>query len=149
MVLVIGYGNPVRGDDGIGWRASQLVEKAALPYTEVLSVHQLTPELAETISHANLVIFIDAAEGGLPGIWKQEEVRPVLSRRAAFTHHSTPAGLVSSAGALFGHVPEAVIFTMSAGTFDFGIGLSPQVETALPAMVEEIKATVLKEQHLS
>ena len=61
-------GNPLRGDDGVGWRVAEAVA-AALPdaVADVLTVHQLTPELAEPISRAERVIFIDAAAEGKPG----------------------------------------------------------------------------------
>ena len=58
--LIIGYGNPLRGDDGLGWRAAeQLAEIIPQSEAEVIACHQLTPELAEPISRARLVIFID------------------------------------------------------------------------------------------
>jgi len=46
-VLVIGYGNTLRGDDGLGQRAAEALAQRALPDgVEVLSCHQLTIELA-------------------------------------------------------------------------------------------------------
>ena len=46
MILVIGYGNPLRGDDAIGHRIAQMMEQR-LPDDEVQiqTVYQLTPEL--------------------------------------------------------------------------------------------------------
>src|SRR5215472_4005839 len=74
-VLIIGYGNPLRADDGVGWRmACRLGELVRDEPFEVLAVHQLTPELAEPISRAELVIFVDASHNGLPGSWKCERL---------------------------------------------------------------------------
>jgi Ni,Fe-hydrogenase maturation factor len=67
-VLVIGYGNTLRRDDGVGVRVAEAV--AADPrfaHVRVLAVHQLTPELALDIGSASLVIFVDADVRGLPG----------------------------------------------------------------------------------
>jgi hydrogenase maturation protease len=61
--LIIGYGCPLRGDDAFGWHAAhRLLKLAGNDSVQVLATHQLTPELAEPISHADLVIFIDASE---------------------------------------------------------------------------------------
>ena len=139
-MLIIGYGNPLRGDDGFGWRAAEQLREVALPETEVLTVHQLTPELAEDASRAELVVFIDAREGGVPGSWKREEIAPGAGRQP-FTHHVTPASLVSAAGTLYGCAPRAVLFTMAGESFEFGEGLSLRVAAALPEMLEEVKAT--------
>ena len=56
--LVIGIGNPLRGDDGIGWRlAAQLPAGAGLV---VRCRQQLTPELAEELAAVERVLFLDA-----------------------------------------------------------------------------------------
>src|SRR5512136_1175751 len=67
-ILVVGYGNPLRGDDGAGWQAAERLE-ALLPPAQVnvLIRHQLTPELAEPSSRAELVILIDASCVDPPG----------------------------------------------------------------------------------
>jgi hydrogenase maturation protease len=61
--LIIGYGNPLRGDDDVGWEAASRLA-AALPSeaVHILAVHQLTPELAEAVSEADLLIFVDASD---------------------------------------------------------------------------------------
>src|ERR1044072_3449496 len=59
--LVIGYGNELRGDDGVGPRVARAVQQLSLPHVRVLVQHQLTPELAEDISRARAVVFVDAA----------------------------------------------------------------------------------------
>src|SRR5688500_920322 len=66
--LVIGYGNPLRGDDGFGWQiAQQLAGLLIDESVTVLAVQQLTPELAEAVGRASLVMFVDAHAGGRPG----------------------------------------------------------------------------------
>src|SRR5579862_9528285 len=51
-ILIIAYGNPLRCDDGIAWRAADaLAQKLSDSDVEIVRLHQLAPELAETISH--------------------------------------------------------------------------------------------------
>src|ERR1035438_8523471 len=59
-VLILAYGNPLRGDDAFGWRvAERLLELPPDPSVEILRLHQLTPELMDPLSRADLALFID------------------------------------------------------------------------------------------
>lgn len=63
--LVIGIGNPLRGDDGVGWWLAERAEQLppATPTGSrllVRAVQQLTPELSEELAGARRVLFIDA-----------------------------------------------------------------------------------------
>jgi hydrogenase maturation protease len=57
--LVIGIGNSLRSDDGVGWRLARRAEHWR-PEAQVRSVQQLTPELAVELAAASRVLFIDA-----------------------------------------------------------------------------------------
>lgn len=57
--LVIGLGNPLRNDDGVGWWLAQRAEsQRAAP--RVLMVQQLTPELSLELAVVRRVLFLDA-----------------------------------------------------------------------------------------
>ena len=58
-VLVIGYGNTLRGDDAAGVKAAELISRHH-PEFEYIYLHQLVPELAEQIAERDFVFFIDA-----------------------------------------------------------------------------------------
>lgn len=137
-VLIIGYGSPLRGDDGLGWHAAERLRELALPGTEVLTVHQLTPELAEDASRAERVIFIDAREGGSPGEWRAEPVTAEAESVQAFTHHVTPGSLLGGARLLYGSEPEGILFAMSGESFEYREGLSETVAAALPEMLDAV-----------
>lgn len=145
-ILVIGYGNPLRQDDGVGWAAAEaLAGKAVDGATiQVEAVHQLLPELAEPISAADLVIFIDASvEGeGEPGEIKQKRVRPSGEDPAAFSHHFRPARLLGYARELYGRFPPAYLFTITAARLGYGEGLSGVVETAVVDLTRQIEAII-------
>src|SRR5436305_5490516 len=59
-VVVIGYGNTLRGDDAAGPRAARAVASWDLPGVIAKAVPQLTPELAELVAAAHLAVFVDA-----------------------------------------------------------------------------------------
>ncbi|MCS6910758.1 MAG: hydrogenase maturation protease, partial [Anaerolineales bacterium] len=137
-ILIIGYGNPLRGDDGLGWRAAERLA-AEWPEVETLTCQQLTPELAEPISRAARVVFLDAAAHGPPGTIHEQTLRPDTSAPASFTHHITPGMLLALSEKLFGHVPQAVLFSVAGESFEFGQALSPPVEAALPEVIRRIR----------
>src|ERR1035441_10847597 len=60
-LLVIGYGNTLRRDDGVGPRVADAVAALALPGVHALACPLLTPELADPVSRARVAIFVDAA----------------------------------------------------------------------------------------
>ena len=67
-VLVVGYGNPLCGDDGVGWHAAGLLASdPRLDGVRVVTHHQLAPELATDVSRASLVVLVDASTDGDPG----------------------------------------------------------------------------------
>jgi hydrogenase maturation protease len=139
MALVIGYGNPLRGDDGVGQHAAwMLAECANLTHTDVICCHQLTPELAEPISRAALVIFIDATRNEGPGTIRRHRLSP-LPGPGAFTHNVSPQALLTSAQALYGNCPAAILYSVGGQYFDYTDTLSAPVRAALPRLLRRVK----------
>jgi hydrogenase maturation protease len=122
-LLIIGYGNPLRGDDAFGYRAAERIPGA-------IAVHQLTPELMDPIAQADRVLFLDATTEGAPGEARRRKILPQLDG-PAFTHHATPESLLAGAKILYGRSPEAEIITICGENFSLGAELSPAVEAAL------------------
>ncbi len=142
-LLVIGFGNPLRSDDGLGWRAAERLAETQ-PDTAVVTTHQLVPELAETLSECERAVFIDAADpaasGAEPGTVLVQDLVPRSPEPSAFSHHLDPAGLLAMAQTLYGYAPKAQLITVVGASFDFGEQLSPSVQAALEAIVRQINA---------
>lgn len=141
--LVIGYGNPLRQDDGLGWEVARQVDQLFAPARiEALTCHQLTPELAELVSRADLVIFIDARDGDGPG---RVECHPVIARPdgdSTFSHHLSPSTLLGLARSLYGGLPPAWLVSVDGASFGYGSELSPKVRAALPGVVACVRDLV-------
>lgn len=153
MVLIIGYGNPLREDDGVGWRVVEEIERRKAEgrgqngfasFVEAEACHQLMPELAEAISRAERVIFVDAAEGGAPGAIGVQMVVAKPAQPGAFTHHVDPAGLLAYAAMVYGRSPStAHLVTINAHRMGFAETLSPTIEAALPDLLAQIEQLIL------
>src|SRR5579859_189352 len=142
-VLIVAYGNPLRSDDGVAWRAADALE-AHLPESavEIVRVHQLVPELAEAVSRSAAVIFVDAAQSlGNPGEVRCEELVPTAGD-ASFSHQMSPAGVVALAKQLYDASPRAFSATLTGECFDHGEALSSVAASALPALVARIEKLV-------
>jgi hydrogenase maturation protease len=137
-VLVIGYGNPLRGDDGFGWHVARRLIEAGLEHLEIITCHQLTPELAEVIAQAEAVIFVDASLDTPPGEMIVCELEPSAPSRT-FTHHLGPTHVLELAHALYGRAPEAKLISVGAVNLGYGERFSLEVEDAIPKVLEEIR----------
>jgi hydrogenase maturation protease len=137
MILVIGYGNELRRDDGVGPRVARAVAAWDLPGVLALARHQLTPELAEAVAGADAVFFVDAAADLEPGV----RVRPVCSggSRSVLGHVSSPAELLDLAAALHGHRPPAWLVSIPAADLGFGEELSPAATHGMDEALRHIR----------
>ena len=137
--LIVGYGNALRGDDGAGFLAAELLrDRIHRPDIEILSQHQLLPELMEPISRASRVIFIDASVSGRAGKVHRIPLRPAPAC-ARVTHHATPEALLAGAQSLYGHTPEATLYSIPGRNFQVGQELTPSVRRAVDQLVDALE----------
>lgn len=138
-VLVIGYGNTLRSDDGLGWHAAELLaDDPRIAGAEVLWRHQLSPELAVDVARATLVILIDASADAESGAVAVRRVAPTPGAETVMSHHIDPESLVALAVELYGAAPNVHLVSVGAASLEVGDRLSPEVERALPAVVDAV-----------
>ncbi len=123
--LVIGYGNTLRGDDGAGPTAAGFLSQTGA--LDVIVVNQLTPELAEPISRASRVFFVDA-HADLPA--GQLEVKPLHPQKCERIHASSPGLLLEWSRTLYTRAPEAILIGIGGENYKLGEGLTPVVQDA-------------------
>jgi len=149
-ILIVGYGNPLLSDDGLGWHAAEYLSTIlTCPDIQILSCHQLTPELAETVSQAELVIFIDARRGGEPGTIDCHEIPNRFSmntssaqRPPSLLHQLSPAAVLALAHDLYGVAPRCYVLSVIGASFEPGSTLSPQVAASLPALAAQVQSLI-------
>jgi hydrogenase maturation protease len=141
-VLIIAYGNPLRCDDGLAWRAAQELAKQNLgEAVEIITTHQLTPELAASVSQASTVVFIDAAHDGAAGELTFAKVLP-QPQSSVFTHEFSPGAILNLSRELYGKRPEASMVSICGESFDHGETLSAKVIAALPGLIDRVKELI-------
>ncbi len=142
-ILILGYGSTLRSDDAIGVHAAHALQEFYCDQAgvRVLATSQLTLELAEDVSQAQFVLFIDAAEGWPPGEIIRESLAPD-GETIRLTHRCTPRALLTAARLLYGRAPSALSLTMTGSSFAVGMGLSGEIQSRLPDLLEEAKKIV-------
>lgn len=147
-IIVIGYGNPLRGDDGVGQRVAEVVSGWGLPNVRALIVQQLTPELAEPLAAADLAIFVDAdvaRPGGTTRAWPLEPAAVPI----AIGHTGDPPFLLSLARIAYGCHPRAWSITIPATNIAMSECLSPAAERGMEDALRHIALLVGREVGMS
>jgi hydrogenase maturation protease len=135
-VLVIGYGNPGRLDDGLGPAlAERLAAGDDLPGVTVDAEYQLAVEDAAAVAEHDVVVFADAAvEGPEPFSFRPLEPRPEMSFT---THVLRPEALLAVAREHFQARTRAFMLGIRGHEFDeFGETLSERARANLDAAHE-------------
>jgi hydrogenase maturation protease len=143
MKLIIGYGNVMCGDDGVGVTvANALLDCLTEDDIQVVSAHQLLPEHVPLLCEAEQVVFVDArANAGQAGIVECGAVKPYFVGEP-FLHHLTPHSLLALARDLYNIVPASLLVTVTGANFGYGEGLSAEVKNALPTLLKEVCAAL-------
>lgn len=141
MILLIGYGNDLRRDDGAGLVLAEIIERAWQirgVAVKRLAVHQLMPELAVDIAgpEVSAVVFVDTRAAAADEVSPDVQVQPVPAGPSSpsLGHHLDPAALLTYAGHLYGRRPPAWLVTVPGTDFSYGEGLSRPVQEALAAV---------------
>jgi hydrogenase maturation protease len=115
-LLVIGFGNPGRGDDGLGPAFAQEAARWGLPGVRVDAGYQLTVEDAAAAAEHDLLLLADAARTG-PAPFALRPVAP--DGPLSFSSHSvSPGALLALARSTFGAAPDALLLGIRG--YEFG-----------------------------
>ena len=144
-ILVIGYGNPARGDDGLGPALAERLEAMGIPGLTVESDYQLSIEHAAMAAEHDIVVFADAdGEAGEPFTFRPVEEEPL----GRFTSHSVaPGEILHIARSCFGASPAGYLLGMRGELFEpFTEGLSPSAREGLEAALEYLPRFIAENQ---
>jgi hydrogenase maturation protease len=150
-LLILGYGNPDRKDDGVAWHIlrgltiklglippesyeDEFPEFALIDFAFYLL---LTPEMTEDVATYEYVCFIDAHTGNIPEPIRLIDVESEF-QYSPFTHHLTPQSLISMCETIYGKKPDAALLSVLGHRFLFSQELSEETAGLVPQAVELI-----------
>lgn len=152
-ILIIGYGNPDRQDDGVAWHVlngltrelgSQIEDDTgdaqlrSGTLADLLFELQLTPETAELLAKYAYACFVDAHTGAVKN---DLNIAPVSAdyQASPFTHHMTPQTCLSIAANLYhSNLKDAQLVSIRGYGFEFSRDLTPKTAALGDAAVQSI-----------
>ena len=141
MIVVIGVGNPDRGDDAVGLAVARRIKDAAPPGVTVTELDGDQLALLDAWDRASDVYVVDATcSGGEPGTVCRFDTSARLDRRFRYrgTHTFSLADVIELARALHRLPARLTGYGIEGAAFDLGAPLSPSAEAAARTVAEEI-----------
>ena len=121
-VLVYGFGNPGREDDGAGVALAERIKSAALPGVTTDTNYQLNVEDALLLAEHDLVIFADATRNPVDG-FRLSRLEPDAS--VSFTTHAmSPGSVLALCSQLYGKTPPVYMLEIGGVSFEMREGMS-------------------------
>jgi hydrogenase maturation protease len=140
-VLVLGYGNPGRQDDGLGPAVAAGIDRLGWPNLTAFDSYQLNIEDAMDVAEHDIVWFVDAAKAG-PSPYVVHEVSPASS--IEFTSHLVrPEAILAISHQFYGRLPRAYMLAIRGFEFEFIEALTPgamdNLRDALAMLTDRIR----------
>jgi len=157
-LLLFGYGNPDRGDDGAAYHIIKQLLKASdineddifsaevvklNENTDILFNFQLLPEYADLLTEYDRVIFIDAHTAEIEEELKLQPLQPNF-QYSPFTHHFSPSSCLALAKSLKGNAPQAWLLSIRGYHFGFDRNLSQRTSELVNEALKILKTRFLE-----
>ena len=145
-ILIIGIGNPYRGDDAVGLRIAQDIKKKSPDHVNVIEQSGDGISLMDSWKDSDAVILIDAVHSGAqPGTIHRFDVH-TQTIPTKFSHYSTHAFGVAEAIELARTLKQLpknlIVYGIEGKCFEAGIGLSLEVEKSALEVVKRVKQDI-------
>ena len=152
-ILILGFGNPDRQDDGVAWHVLRdLMVSYGLPRPETLDIDdflsdknihfqfqlQLLPEIADDLDKYDRAVFIDAHTGAVPLNVNLTEVKPEF-QNSPLTHHLTANSLLAITHKIHNTHPTSILVSIRGYEFAFSQELSLQTQELVGIAVTTIQ----------
>lgn len=141
-ILLIGYGNPTRMDDGVGWYIADKIQEKFDDEIEVLQADQISVEMVEDIKDRDVVILVDAHISDEDDWIRSVEIEPDPSP-GLITHIIKPSNLLAFCQSLYHKHPKAYLYSVKGIVFDFGEELSEQTQKNADEAIQQIADHIL------
>jgi len=138
--IVLGLGNELLGDEGVGVHAVRLLQRENLPATiRMLEVGTAVLDAVQELEGAERVIILDAMKAdGAPGtVYKIPLEDCQGSTCIASMHGFDIFRVMLLAGS--GKIPPVTVFGVEPQRLDWSMELSPPVSLALPALLAAVR----------
>ena len=148
-ILLYGYGNPGREDDGLGNVFVEQMEKWVaennIEGVEFDSNYQLNIEDADTISDKDIVVFVDASEEDIEDFFI-DRVDPSEAKIEFTMHASSPAFVLNLCNQIYNKNPETYLIHIKGYKWEFAEGISNKARENLNKAVDFMKDIIINKK---
>lgn len=138
-ILVLGYGNPGRQDDGLGPAFAARVEALHIPGVKTDAAYQLNVEDSAALAQAEIVLLADASVSAPPP-FEIHRIQPDSSGLGFSSHSLSPGSLLGMTQSLFAAHPKVYLLAIRGTDFDaFGEKLSAIAAAHLEKALEFVE----------
>ncbi len=144
--LILGLGNSLRGDDGVGPAVIEWLDRQVLPPgVEAIDGGTAGLDIVSTLMGHEWAIIVDAANiGCAPGEWVRftPDVAQLKDTDTTLSLHSAGLAEALALGAALNVLPQAIIiYGVQPSSMDW----SPQLSDVVRAAVTEVGQAILRE----
>ncbi len=143
--LVLGLGNPILGDDGVGWKVAEAVQALMQDSVEVDFASLGGLSLMERMLGYSQVVLVDCLEtGGHPigdvRSMPLADLENPTAGHSASAHDTSLLTALETARTMGEEIPARVdVVTIEAKlSYDFSESLSPEIAAAVPIATKEV-----------
>jgi len=140
-VLVLGYGNPGRQDDGLGCAAAEAIADLRIAGVRASANYQLTIEDAYDASECAAVIFVDASTSAAEP-FSVAPVLPSMELTSFASHDVRPELIIGLCRRVYGCSPDARLIGIRGYAFGFDEGLTSQAQANLMQALVYIRSVL-------
>ncbi len=145
--LVLGLGNPILRDDGVGWRVVEALQGCAAPDAAEFDCVALGGlALMERLVGYDRAILVDAiqTDGGVPGAVYRLGLDDLPTLHADAVHDASLKAALELGRSLGARLPSGIVIIAveAVDVLDFGETLSPPVEAAVPIAASAVLAAL-------
>ena len=147
-LFIVGFGNPQRRDDGVGFYIVRQLKSALKSYDKIgfLSVRHPEPSIVAELHGAGHILFVDATIKALTHGWQLNQLQPEAEMLPFTTHHFTPMVILGMIKMIYGQSPPTWVLTVEGCDFGFGRRLTAaakkRARSAISAIVGWVGANL-------
>ena len=144
-VLIMGVGNVLMGDEGIGVHAVRLLEQHAWqPHVSMIDGCTFGFNLISSFGECDVLLMIDATlDGRTPGTVSVIEPRYATDFPKALSAHDIGLKDLVESAALLGMMPRVILVTISVADLQpMQMTMSPAVDASLPRVVDIVRQQI-------
>lgn len=141
-ILVVGIGNPYRGDDGAGWAVIDTLEGKVPSRVRLSKIRGDIAELMDVFENYSTVYLIDACSmNSPPGFWQRLDVHtdPILLDNAQTSTHGLNLSQAIALAKTLDQLPsKLIIYAINGDHYNVGATLSPSVAGVIGIVAQNL-----------